>query len=542
MKELTQIHAHLTVSGIAHQILPLSRLIAFAALAPRGDLDYARRLFDRSLTPPNIFIWSTMIRAYSNNTSPQLGIEFYRLMLENGVAPENYTIPFALNCCSAMGAIDEGRAVHGQVLKFGLESNEFVQNALVKLYLSVGDHRSAHQVFDGISEPSEVAWNMLVDWYGKFAAVEFAHQLFVKMPHRGVTAWNSIVGAYARCGLLDTARLLFNEMPLKNVSSWNTLIGGHVSNGEFKEGLLVFDEMQRAGVKPDKMTLTLVLSACGELGAIEQGKWLHDYINKKGIEINVFLGTSLIDMYAKTGFIDCACKLFEEMPKKDVLAWNAMIGSLAMHGLGEEALALFSRMDLAGIVPNEITFLGVLSACAHAGLVEEGLRHFNSMMGHYNIEATNKHYACMVDLFGRAGMLKEAKEFIGSMPKQPGSSVWGALLGASKIHGDVDIGEQAGKHVIELDPHNDGRYVVLSNVYAASGDWAMASGVRRLMKEKGVRKMPGCSLIEVDGLVHEFLAGDGFHPQRQEIYSMMSMLKKGMRSLGYTISGQVLVN
>ncbi|XXG89222.1 hypothetical protein AAC387_Pa12g1277 [Persea americana] len=302
MKELTQIHAHLTVSGIAHQILPLSRLIAFAALAPRGDLDYARRLFDRSLTPPNIFIWSTMIRAYSNNTSPQLGIEFYRLMLENGVAPENYTIPFALNCCSAMGAIDEGRAVHGQVLKFGLESNEFVQNALVKLYLSVGDHRSAHQ-------------------------------LFVKMPHRGVTAWNSIVGAYARCGLLDTARLLFNEMPLKNVSSWNTLIGGHVSNGEFKEGLLVFDEMQRAGVKPDKMTLTLVLSACGELGAIEQGKWLHDYINKKGIEINVFLGTSLIDMYAKTGFIDCACKLFEEMPKKDVLAWNAMIGSLAMHGL-----------------------------------------------------------------------------------------------------------------------------------------------------------------------------------------------------------------
>lgn len=474
-----------------------------------------------------------MIRAYSNSTSPQLGIQFYRLMLESGVVPENHAAPFVLNACAAVGAVKEGKTVHGQVLKLGLDSNEFVQNGLVKFYLSVEDFGSAHLVFDGIPEPSEVAWNMLLDAYGKLGEVEFAHQLFVKMPQRGLIAWNSIIGAYCRCGFLDTGRLLFDEMPERNLASWNTLIGGHLIHGEFKEGLSVFNEMQKLNVKPDKVTLALVLSACGELGAIEQGRWLHNYIVECNIEINVYLGTSLIHMYAKSGFLDCAWQIFKEMPTRDVLAWNAMIGSFAMHGHGNAALTLFAEMEL-GVTPNGITFLGVLSACSHAGLVEEGLRHFNSMVGHYNIEATDKHYACIVDLFGRAGMFKEAEEFINSMPTKPGASVWGALLGASKIHGKVDIGEQAGRHVIDLDPHSDGRYVVLSNVYAASGDWAKATSVRRLMKEKGVKKTPGCSLIEIDGVVLEFLSGDEVHPQGQDIYSMMSSSTKGIESLGYS--------
>ncbi|XP_058092496.1 pentatricopeptide repeat-containing protein At2g29760, chloroplastic-like [Magnolia sinica] len=514
MQELKQLHARLIISGTARQTIPLSRLLAFAALSPSGDLRYARLLFDHSETSPNTFIWSTMIRAYSKSTAPELGFEFYMLMLESGVVPEDFTVPFVLNACAEFGGVREGRVVQGQVLKLGLDLNVFVQNALVRLYLCVGDFGSAHKVFDQIPEvPSEVAWNMLIDGYGKAGEAELAHQLFEKMPNRGLTAWNSVVGAYARCGLLDIARRLFDGMPRRNIVSWNTLIGGYVSHGEFKEGLVVLHEMQRQNVKPDKVTLALVISACGDLRAIEQGKWLHNYIIECKIDINVYLGTSLIHMYAKIGFIDCARKVFDEMPTRDVLTWNAMIGSLAMHGLGNEALSLFSKMESTGVLPNEITFLGILSACNHAGLVEEGLWHFNSMTQNYNIEATDKHYACMVDLFGRAGMFKEAEELIQSMPRKPGASVWGALLGASKIHGDVDIGKHAWEHLIELEPHSDGRYIVLSNVYATSGDWTRASSVRRLMKDRGIKKTPGCSWIEVDGRVHEFLAGDGVHPQ-----------------------------
>ncbi|KAL5991035.1 hypothetical protein ACLOJK_011941 [Asimina triloba] len=482
MQELKQVHARLIVSGTVRQTLPLSRLIAFVALSPHGDLRYARLLFDRSEAPPNAFIWSTMIRAYSMSTAPQMGLELYGLMLESDAVPDNFSVPFVLNACAEFMGVREGRIVHGQVLKLGLDSNAFVQNALVRLYVGIGDFGSAHKVFDHIpEEPSEVAWNILIDGYGKAGEAEFAHHLYVKMPNRGLFAWNSVLGAYARCGLLDTARELFNGKPDANIASWNTLISGFVIHGEFKEGLSIFHEMLQKSVKPDKVTLALVISACGELGAIE-------------------MGTSLIHMYSKTGFIDRARNIFYEMPSKDVLAWNAMIGSLAMHGFGNEALRLFEEMKSKGILPNVVTFLGILSACNHAGLVDEGLRNFNSMTQIYNIEATDKHYACMVDLFGRAGMFEEAEELIISMPSKPRASAWGALLGACNIHGNVNIGEVAWQHLIELEPHNDGR------------DWIQASGVRRMMKEKGIKKTPGCSWIEVDGSLHEFHAGQEVYP------------------------------
>ncbi|KAJ4968550.1 hypothetical protein NE237_015251 [Protea cynaroides] len=532
MDELKQLHAQLILSGHAHQTLPLSRLIAFTALHPHGDLGYARLLFDRRSEDPNIFIWSTMIRAYSNSTFPELGIEFYVLMLQNGVVPENFTIPFVLNACAEVSAGKEGRMVHGQALKLGLYSNEFVQNGLVKLYLSAGDFGSAHLLFDGFSEPSEVAWNMLIDGYGKIGEVEFAHQLFVKMPQSGIIAMNSILAAYVRLGDLDVAQMLFDDMPRRDITSWNTLIDGYFLNGEFKKALEVFHHMLMEKIKPDKVTLALVLSSCGELGAIEQGRWIHNYIKVNEMEINVYIGTSLIHMYAKSGFIEYAYKVFNEMSKRDALVWNVMIGSLAMHGLAAQSLDLFARMDLEGVVPNELTFLGVLSACSHVGLVSEGLKQFNSMTGDYNIEATDKHYACMVDLFGRAGMFEEATEFIDRMPRKPNPSVWGALLSACKIHGKKELGAAAGKHLIELDPQGDGRYVLVSNLYAASGNWTKASEIRRLMMQKGIKKTPGCSLIEVDGFVHEFLVGDRNHPRTEEIYSMMAMLTKEMKSLG----------
>lgn len=291
-----------------------------------------------------------------------------------------------------------------------------------------------------------------------------------------------------------------------------------------KEALSLLQQMLVAGIKPDSITLSCSLSACAGLGALEQGKWIHTYIEKNEIKIDPVLGCVLTDMYVKCGEMEKALLVFSKLEKKCVCAWTAIIGGLAIHGKGREALDWFTQMQKAGINPNSITFTAILTACSHAGLTEEGKSLFESMSSVYNIKPSMEHYGCMVDLMGRAGLLKEAREFIESMPVKPNAAIWGALLNACQLHKHFELGKETGKIQIELDPDHSGRYIHLASIYAAAGEWNQVVRVRSQIKHRGLLNYPGCSSITLNGVVHEFFAGAGSHPHIQEIYNMPNLL------------------
>ena len=343
--------------------------------------------------------------------------------------------------------------------------------------------------------------------------IDLARKVFDEMLHGDIVSDNSMLIGYLRCGKLDAAFDLFLNMGERNVRTWNSIITGFVQGGRCREALDLFHEMLLVSggdglVKPDKITVASVVSACASLGALDQGKWVHSYLKRQGLEFDVVIGTALIDMYGKCGCVERAFEVFQEMPKRDVLSWTAMISALAVHGLGETAFVMLEEMEKNGMRPNHVTFGALLSACAHAGMVEKGQWCFDAMQRIYSIEPRLQHYACMVGLLGRAGLFEEAERLIGSMPMEPDSFVWGALLGTCRMHGNVELGERVGGYLIALDPLNDAYYIILSDIYANAKRFEDVKRIRAFMKGQGIKKTPGCSLIEVDGQVHEFSVKD----------------------------------
>jgi pentatricopeptide repeat protein len=325
---------------------------------------------------------------------------------------------------------------------------------------------------------------------------------------RDVVSWTSLITGYSQWGFVDEAFEVFELMPERNSVSWNAMIAAYVQSNQFHEAFALFDRMRAEKVALDKFVAASMLSACTGLGALEQGKWIHGYIEKSGIELDSKLATTIIDMYCKCGCLEKAFEVFNGLSHKGISSWNCMIGGLAMHGKGEAAIQLFKEMEKEKVAPDNITFVNVLSACAHSGLVEEGRYYFNYMVEVHGIEHTTEHFGCMVDILGRAGMLEEARELINEMPTSPDAGVLGALLGACKIHKNIELGEEIGKRVIELEPNNSGRYVLLANLYANAGRFEEVANVRKLMNDRGVKKVAGFSMIELDGVVNEFIAGE----------------------------------
>lgn len=346
---------------------------------------------------------------------------------------------------------------------------------------------------------------------------------------------NALMDMYVKCECLEAAKRVFDEIPQRDIMSWTSMISGLVRCKRPKEALELFRIMQVSGVEPDKVVLATVLSACASLGALDYGRWVHEYIERRGIESDAHIGTAMVDMYAKCGCLDTALQTFHGMHNKNVYSWNALLGGLAMHGRGEEALDHFTQMVKAGMRPNEVTFLAVFSACCHSGLVEEGRRYFDDMTGVYNLAPKIEHYGCMVDLLGRAGLLREALDLVRAMPMQPDVLIWGAMLSACKAHGDVKLSRQILGNLLELRSHDSGVYVLLSNIFATNDRWEDATRLRRLMKAKGIRKAPGSSVVEVNGQTHEFLAGDSDHSQHGEIYVVLDILMKAVHLEGYAL-------
>ncbi|XP_011624162.2 pentatricopeptide repeat-containing protein At2g29760, chloroplastic-like [Amborella trichopoda] len=385
--------------------------------------------------------------------------------------------------------------------------------------------------------------NALLGMYGKCGCIEKARRVFDEMPERSLVSWVSMMHAYGVVKRVEEARKIFDEMPERNAVAWTCMVGVYARVGSFAEALKLFKEMQCASVKPNEATLVSITSICAHMGALELGRWVHSLMGEHGIKLSIRLGTSLIDMYSKCGTLELALMVFHEMPERNVNSWTAMIVGLALHGEGKGAIDLFSHMEGQGLKPNCVAFVGVLSACSHAGLVDEGLHYFELMSSRYHLEPKIEHYGCLVDLLGRAGRLREAREFIESMPFEPNSAVLGALMGACLAHGNLELGEWVGRWLLELEPHHCGRYIVLSNIYASCKRWDEALNVRKMMDERGVYKKPGFSWVELNGVVHQFHVGDKRHPQTKEIYSMLDEINMRLRSKGYVAqTNQILLD
>lgn len=442
------------------------------------------------------FTWNTALRT----SPPHHALSLYAQMLRSNASPNKFTFTFLIKATNKISTPQLGIHLHCHLIKFGFGSDPFLQSNLIGTYADAG-------------------------------LINISEQLFERTPHRDIVSWTSLVSAYAKCGLPDDARRTFNEMPERNAVSWAAVVSAYSQSGRHKEALLVFHEMRCARVEPTEATLISVLSSAAHLGALEEGKWVHGYLEHNRIALGASLGTALLSMYSKCGCIDDAVQVFVGMPLRDALAWTAMISGVAMHGKGEQALVLFDEMLSVGLKPDHVTFIGVLSACSHARLVEEGRYQFKCMTEVFRIAPGVEHYGCMVDILGRGGHVEEAWHLVRSMPMKADSLVLKSLLSACASYGCVGFAEWAAMKLIELDPSSGSPYVLLANVYAGINRWSDAEKVRKMMRDRGITKAPGCSLIEVNGVIHQFVAGENQeHPEIIEIKSMLNEMSKLLRA------------
>lgn len=512
LKKLSQIHAQIFVNGFTQKNYILVKLLSFYVAS--DNLKHALGVFE-NIENPSATIWNQMVRGHARSETPGKSIELYNRMVAAEAEPDGFTYSFLLSACARAGLLREGEQVHGRVLANGYCSNLFVQTNLVNLYAAGGGASS----------------------------VGYARSVFDEMVERTVVSWNSLLSGYIRCGDIDGARRIFDEMPERNVISWTTMISGCAQNGRCRQALSLFGEMRRAHVELDQVALVAALSACAELGNLNLGRWIHRYIKERMSvrkqPLLVSLNNALIHMYASCGMIDEASKVFSKMPWKNTVSWTSIITGLAKQGRGEEALDVFRSMLMSSGVnqvrPDEITFIGVLFACSHAGFVGEGRHLFKSMNQTWGISPKIEHYGCMVDLLSRAGFLDEAYRLVETMPTRPNDAIWGALLGGCRIHKNVELASHVTqKLAVELDPGQAAGYLVLlSNVYATAKRWKDVVTVRQKMVEMGVKKPPGRSWVQINGAVHDFVAGDRAHKHAPLIYEMLGEITRQAQQEGY---------
>ncbi|CAN6913480.1 unnamed protein product [Brassica oleracea] len=475
LKKLKQVHAFSIRHGVSITNPEMGKHLIFylVSLPPPPPMSYAHKIFSEIEKPFNVFIWNTLIRGDAEIGDSVSALSLFREMRASGlVEPDTHTYPFLLKAVAKMADVRLGETIHSVVIRSGFGSLIFAQNSLLHLYGNCGDVDSAYKVFD--------------------------------------------------------------EMPVKDLVAWNSVINGFAENGKPNEALGLYSEMGSKGIKPDGFTIVGLLSACAKIGALALGKRVHVYMIKVGLTGNLHSCNVLLDLYARCGRVEEAKTLFSEMVEKNSVSWTTLIVGLAVNGFGKEAIELFKDMESEEeLLPCEITFVGILYACSHCGMVDEGFEYFRRMRDEYKIEPRIEHFGCMVDLLARAGEVKKAYEYIMTMPMQPNVVIWRTLLGACTVHGDSDLAELARIKILQLEPNHSGDYVLLSNMYASEQRWSDVQKIRRQMLEDGVRKVPGHSLVEVGNRVHEFLMGDKSHPQSELIYAKLKEMSDRLRVEGY---------
>nr|XP_043617379.1 pentatricopeptide repeat-containing protein At5g15300 [Erigeron canadensis] len=497
-RKLRQIHASMIINGFNSNKLNLRELIYVSALVIPSGISYAHQLFDH-ITQPDLFMWNTMLRGSAQSPNPGKTVSLFNQMEKRDVRPDRYSFPFVLKACTKLSWVNIGYGVHGKIMKYGFEDNTFAKNTLIYFHANVGDIDIASALFDSSAKTQVVAWSALTAGYARRGNLVMARKVFDEMPEKDLISWNVMITGYAKRGEMDSARVLFDEVPKRDIVTWNAMIAGYVNCKLHKEALDIFEEMTSLGEQPDEVTMLSLVTACTDSGDLDIGEKIHrSVLDLGGGELSILLGNALIDMYAKCGNIDKALKIFRSMKEKVVTTWNSIIGGLAFHGHSEEAIDIFKEMCQLKIKPNDVSFVGVLVACSHAGKVQDGREYFRLMRDKYKIEPNIRHYGCMVDLLGRAGLLNEAFEFVDKMKMKPNAIIWRTLLGSCRVHNNVELGRHANEQLLKLKWGESGDYVLLSNIYASQGEWDGAERLRKVMDDKGVRKEAASSLVDAD--------------------------------------------
>ncbi|XP_062228537.1 pentatricopeptide repeat-containing protein At5g15300-like [Phragmites australis] len=495
-RALKQIHGNLVVNGIASRGLqPLRELLLSCIASFHGSMDYARRLFDE-IPHPDLFMHNAMLRGYAHAAAPDAAFAVYGRMEAARLRPDGFTFCYILRACTGLQCSRAGRQVHGVVVKLGFLEDAFVRNALINMHAKCGDLGIAGALLDEAGERDIVAWSAVIAGHAARGNLGVARQMFDVCRHKDMVCWNVMLGAYAKHGEMEKVRELFDRAPEKDVVSWNTIITGYASQGMLEQALDVFDEMRGAGWMPDEATIVSLLSCCANAGSLDVGKMIHALHLEDRPSISILTGNALVSMYAKCGDVNTAMEVFNGMKERDVWTWNSIIGGLALHGQAEQSVEFFNKMLEERIHPNEISFLCVLGACSHAGLVEDGQRYFSLMKGRYRIEPNARHYSCIVDMLGRAGLLDEAFAVVSSMRCEPSAVVWRTLLGACRTHGNVALGKLAQERLLNMSGDASGDYVMLSGIYASYSEWLGVETVRISMDKRGLKKVAGCAQVD----------------------------------------------
>ncbi|XP_061996908.1 pentatricopeptide repeat-containing protein At2g44880 [Rosa rugosa] len=561
---LLQIHAFILRNALETNLNLLTKFITTCSSSssspPSHLIKHARRVFDHQPNKHDTFLCNAVIRALMAQFAESFAL--YRdLRQDTGFEPDGYTFTALAKSCGLDGARSEGEEIHCHAVKTGLCLDLYVSTSLVDMYVKFGTMGCARKVFDEMTERNIVSWtalvcgyartgdmgsarrlfdemperdsaafNALIDGYVKLGEMGSAQSLFDEMRDRNVVTWTSMIYGYCHQGDVEAAKSLFDSMPKKNLISWNVMIGGYCQNKRPHEAVRLFHEMQSTtSLEPDAVTVVSILPAIADLGALDLGHWVHEFVQRKKLDRLTNICTALVDMYAKCGEIKKAKRLFDEMPEKETASWNALINGFAVNGYGKEALEVFLEMQREKFKPNNITFVGVLSACNHCGLVEEGKFWFRKMEN-FGLIPQIEHYGCMVDLLGRAGCLEEAEKLIKSMPYDVNGIILSSFLFACGYCEDVTRANKTLEQAVKLEPWNYGNYVMLRNLYARNRRWSDADNIKSSMRKNQADKEVGCSVIEVDGRIKQFVAGDRMYTSSEAIH--LTLLQSWKHMMG----------
>lgn len=605
LPEGKQLHAQVITWGLHENHVLVPKLVSYYAAFDFLDDAHFIAANANILSPVP---WNILISSYARKGRFAEAIFAYKQMGYKRIRADNFTYPPVLKACAEQSNLDFGRELHKSINASSLNSDLFVQNALVSMYGKCGDLETARSIFNKMLIKDEVSWNSIISGYASRGMWDEAFELFESMRAAGVElniiTWNTIAGGclrvgnfkmalelicqmriggrhldpvaviiglgacshicalklgkeihglairtsyvdydnvknalitlYSRCGDLTHAYIVFRSTEAKNIITWNSIISGIAQWDRSEEATFLFREMMLMGIEPNYVTLAGILPLCAHVANLKHGKELHCYIARRGeFQEYLLLWNALIDIYARSGKVLVARRLFDLLDKRDAVTYTSMIAGYGIQGDGKVALKLFEEMIGSQIKPDHIAMVAVLSACSHSGLVAQGQLLFEKMQTIYGITPHLEHFACMVDLYGRAGLLNKAKEIILRMPHKPTSEMWATLIGACRIHGNTDIGEWAAGKLLEMKPQHSGHYVLIANMYAAAGCWSKLVKVRTFMRDLGVRKDPGCAWVDIGAGFSPFLVEDTSNSQADEIFLLLGGLTKQMKDIDY---------
>lgn len=566
------IHNHAHILGLSMDVYVSTALLDMYAKC--GNLFEAQTLFNTiSHMDRDIVAWNAMIAAFSFHGLHAETTHLVAQMLQAGITPNSSTLVSVLPTIGQANALRQGKAIHSYGLRKFFCDNVVLATALLDMYAKCHHLSYARKIFNAVNKKNEICWSAMIGGYVLHDSMADALALYDDMVciydlnpttatlatvlracaqltdlkrgknlhchmiksgiHLDTTLGNSLISMYAKCGIMDDAAGFLDEMTSKDPISYSAIISGCVQNGYAEKALLIFRQMQSLGIKPHLETMIALLPACSHLAALQHGNCCHGYAVVRGFSKDTSICNAIIDMYSKCGKITISREIFDRMQNRDIISWNTMIIGYGIHGLCVEALSLFHELMASDSKPDDVTFIAVLSACSHSGLVTEGKYWFSSMSQDFNIKPRMAHYICMVDLLARAGNLDEAYTFIRRMPFVPDVRIWGALLAACRTHKNIEMGEQVSKKIQLLGPEGTGNFVLMSNIYSSVGRWDDAAHIRSIQRHHGYKKSPGCSWVEISGVIHAFIGGHQYHPQSASINNKLQELLVEMKKLGY---------